>query len=103
MGLATKEILPRHVAYLKDRNLLDVDHLPNLYRYPLPTLSNAVAQLVIADPMKASVIQCGIWFLLCIPVFFLLARGLTNPFLGAVVHGGLCDASRDFGRAGIMG
>src|SRR5437773_3283257 len=83
-GLATKQIFPRHIGYLKDRGILTPQRLPNLYRYPLPTFTNALAQVFIADPIRASVIQCGTWFLLSIPAFFLLIRKLVDPLVALV-------------------
>jgi len=83
-GLSTKELFPRNIPYLQEKGLLNREHVPNLSRYPLPTLANALAQLFVADPVKASVVQCGLWFLLSIPLLFLLARGLIGPVLAFV-------------------
>lgn len=83
-GLSTKEVFPRHIAFLQEKGLLNQEHLPNLYRYPMPTFANALAQLFISDPLKASIVQCGFWFLASLPIFFLLARGLVSPLLALV-------------------
>ncbi|MGD0088466.1 MAG: hypothetical protein ABSE73_00970 [Planctomycetota bacterium] len=83
-GMCTKELFPRHIPYLQEQGLLNREHLPNLHRFPLPTLGNALAQLFVADPVKASVLQSGLWFLISIPLFFLLVRGLVDPALAFV-------------------
>lgn len=80
-GFSTLQLFPRHIAYLDQRGLLHSEHIPNLYRYPLPTLANAFFLLFTPDVVRAAVIQTGVCFLLSIPAFFLLAWRLTSPML----------------------
>jgi 4-amino-4-deoxy-L-arabinose transferase-like glycosyltransferase len=83
-GMSTKQVFPRHLSYFHEKGILHQEHLPNLYRYPLPILANVAFQFLTADPVQASVLQCGTWFLLSIPVFFLLAQDVTSSALALV-------------------
>jgi 4-amino-4-deoxy-L-arabinose transferase-like glycosyltransferase len=81
-GFSTLQIFPRHIPFLKQKNLLEQKNWPNLHRFPLPTILNAVLYRITKDIIKAAILQSGIPFLLSIPVLFLLATRLTNPTVG---------------------
>jgi 4-amino-4-deoxy-L-arabinose transferase-like glycosyltransferase len=77
-GMSTLQILPRHVRYLHDNQLLQAENWPNLYRYPLPTLVNAAFQRVIDDPVKAAIFQSGVSTWLLVIAVILLATRLAD-------------------------
>lgn len=126
-GMTTQHVLPRHVPYLEAKGLLESGPVPNLYRYPLPTLLNAGFETVTGDPVRAAVLQCGAWFVLGVVAFFflterfsdwrfaLLSSGvlLTDPSFRVHAYSGMTEslsiflllvlallASRDSGRTG---
>ncbi len=77
-GYTSRQIFPRYIPYFQERGYLHSEQWPSLLRYPItPTLS-AFVQLMEPDVVRAGVIQSGICFLLSVPLFFLLARRLTN-------------------------
>jgi 4-amino-4-deoxy-L-arabinose transferase-like glycosyltransferase len=80
-GLSTRQLFPRHIPFMAARGYLNSEHIPNLNRYPLPTIANAFFQLFSRNVARAAVLQSGVWFLASIPVLFLLARRLTNPIV----------------------
>ncbi len=82
-GYTTRQIFPRHIPYIEQKGYLEEDW-PSLLRYPVSPTLNALAQLVITDPVKAAVVQTGAWFLLSVPLFFLLADRLTGLGLASV-------------------
>lgn len=77
-GATTLHVLPRHVPYLEAKGLLGFGAVPNLYRYPLPTLLNAAVEAIAGDPVRAAVLQCGLWFLLSAVALFFLAEGFSD-------------------------
>ncbi len=77
-GFSTKQIFPRHIPFLSQKGYLDSEGIPNLYRYPLPTLANAFSQILTADLIKAAIIQSGFWFMLSLLAVFLLAKRFSN-------------------------
>lgn len=82
---SSRQVFPRHIPYLLSNGLLGKESVPNLYRYPMPTLSNALAQmLVTTDIIATSVIQSGFWFFASAILFFLLTRKLSGNFLALV-------------------
>lgn len=82
-GYTTAQTFPRHLPFMQEKGLLD-GQWPSLLRYPLTPTLNAVAQLFIADPVTAAVVQTGVCFLLSVPLFFLLAARLTDSRLASV-------------------
>ncbi len=82
-GFTTAQTFPRHLPTMQQKGLLDGDW-PSLLRYPVPPALNAVAQLLVADPVAAAVWLSGACFLLGVPLFFLLAARLTDARLAAV-------------------
>lgn len=72
-GFATRQLFPRHLPTLTELGLLQAHHAPNLYRYPAPVMANAMAQLLVSDPLVAAVAQSGLWFILSVPLLFMLA------------------------------
>lgn len=96
-GFSTLQIFPRHLTLLETLSPLPVtDHAwSNLYRYPLPTISNALAQIFIPDIVAAAVVQSGVWSLLSIPLLYLVASRLTNQTV-ALLSVGIYVASSSF-------
>ncbi len=78
-GFATKQLFPRHIPFLFSRGYLESEHIPNLNRYPLPTLADAFFRIFTGNIAQAAVLQSGVWFLASIPLLFLLAWRLTGP------------------------
>ena len=56
-GFSTRQLLPRHLTYLSERNLLNENPIPNLYRYPGIVVAHAIFQLCIDDLEKAGMAQ----------------------------------------------
>lgn len=77
-GFSTLQIFPRHVPLLDKKGYLQKENWPNLHRYPLPTICNALLYKITKDIVKAAVLMSGIPFLLSIPVLFILATKLTD-------------------------
>ena len=77
-GFSSQQLLPRHIPFLAEHGLWDTRPWPNLYRYPATPFWVAAAMLFIDDPIYASVIQSGIWFVLSALLVFLLASRFTN-------------------------
>lgn len=76
-GFSTGQLFPGFLQFLKERELLEQQHWPNLHRFPLPPLSNAFFQLFF-EPMKAGIVQSGFWFLISIPAIFMIIHRLVN-------------------------
>lgn len=77
-GFSTLQIFPRHIPLLDKKGYLQKENWPNLHRYPLPTICNALLYKITKDIVKAAVLMSGIPFLLSIPVLFILAAKLTD-------------------------
>ena len=77
-GCSTLQIFPRQIPFLYKAGYLRKENWPNLSRYPLPTIANAFFYKITKDAIKASVLQTGIFYLLSIPIFFILAIKLTS-------------------------
>lgn len=77
-GFSTLQVLPGHIPFLAEKGYLEQEHWPNLSRFVLPTLTNAFAQLFTSDAVAASIVQSGLWYLLSVPVLFLLTLRCTN-------------------------
>ncbi len=84
-GFSTIQTFPKHIPYLAERGWLATAHWPNLYRYPLPTLADALCLSFTDDPVTAAVIQSTIFFLLGLPVLYALACFLTNTRVAVIV------------------
>ncbi len=83
-GFATRQIFPMEAPWLKARGYLNGAYWPNLHRFPLPTLAHAGAQMFFRSPIDAAIFQSGLWYLLSLPLVFLLARrcmGLAGALL----------------------
>ncbi len=80
-GFSTKQIFPRHIPFLSQRGYLPSEEIPNLYRYPLPPLANAVSQTFFSDPVKAAIFQSGFSFFLCLLVILFLTKRFSNGAL----------------------
>ncbi len=80
-GFSTLQLFPRHIPYLHAHGYLGADPAPNLYRYPLTPLANAAVLFLIPDPERAAVIQSGIWFLLSIPLLYILALEFASSWI----------------------
>ncbi len=77
-GFTTRQIFPRYIPYLHDKGYLDEENWPSLHRYPgLPTAA-AFFQLFREDIIEAAVVETGVFFLLGVPLLFLLAARLTD-------------------------
>jgi hypothetical protein len=83
-GFSTLQIFPRHIPFLQTKGFLSAPHWPELLRAPLAPVADAFAMIIFSNPVVASVVQSGMSFLISIPVFFLLARRLTN-FITAIL------------------
>lgn len=83
-GFSTLQIFPRQIPFLHKKGYLERENWPNLHRYPLPTIINAFFYKITKDPIKAGVLQTGIFYLLSIPIFFILAVKLTNLHVAIV-------------------
>ncbi len=81
-GFKTLQIFPGYLVYLKNKGLLNGEW-PNLYRFPLPTLSNAIFQILF-DPLKAGIIQSGFWFFLTVILIYYLIYDETKKFFLAM-------------------
>ena len=77
-GFSSQQLFPRHIPFLAEHDLWDTRPWPNLYRYPATPFWVAATMLFIDDPIYASVIQSGIWFVLSALLVFLLASRFTN-------------------------
>jgi 4-amino-4-deoxy-L-arabinose transferase-like glycosyltransferase len=77
-GFSTLQIFPRHIRFFHDRGFLEKDNWPNLYRYPMSSIINALLYKITGDIVKASVLSSMIGFLLSVPVLFILAVRVSN-------------------------
>ena len=77
-GFTTRQVFPRHIPYLDGIGLLKEAEWPSLLRYPIPPIMNAAAQAVFNDPARSAVVQSGLWFLITVPLFFLLIERLSD-------------------------
>ncbi len=82
-GFATQQTFPRHIPTLAELGYWQDAHWPNLYRYPITPLLTAGVLTVVDDPVRAAVIQSGLWFLITAPLIFVLARRFANPGVAA--------------------
>lgn len=73
-GFSTRQIFPRHVPFFAEHGFLDAADWPNLHRYPLPTIVDALGELATGDVLMGAVAACGVAYLLSVPVLFALAR-----------------------------
>lgn len=83
-GFSTLQIFPKHIPYLHETGYLERGSWPNLYRAPLPAIADASFYKLTGDIVKAGVLSSGIFYLLSIPLLYILAIKLTN-FRTAVV------------------
>lgn len=86
-GFSTLQIFPRHVPFLADRGLLD-GAWPNLHRYPLPTVFNALTGLITGDARSAAMWQSGLAYAASVAAFAFAARQfapLALAILGTVL------------------
>jgi 4-amino-4-deoxy-L-arabinose transferase-like glycosyltransferase len=77
-GLSTLQVFPRHLPYFQEKGFLESGYWPNLYRSPLLTVTNVLFRWLTEDVVVSLVIQSGFWYLASIPLFFFLAKHLTN-------------------------
>ena len=77
-GFSTLQIFPRQIPFFQKKGYLEKENWPNLSRYPLPTILNAFFYKITKDAIKAGVLQTGIFYLLSIPILFILAIKLTS-------------------------
>lgn len=80
-GFATRQIFPRHVPYYAKHGLLEADTWPNLHRYPLPTIVDAMGFLAVGEPLRGAIAMNGVAYVLSVPVLFGLARRFTGSTL----------------------
>jgi 4-amino-4-deoxy-L-arabinose transferase-like glycosyltransferase len=80
-GFSTKQIFPRHIPFLSQKGYLTSEEIPNLYRYPLPTLSSTIFQILTSDLIRAAIIQSGFWFFLSLLAVFFLAKRFSNSMV----------------------
>ena len=80
----TQQTFPRHLAYLAAHGEADPPW-PNLYRYPLPTFTNALFQRLGLEPVRAAVIGTGLWSLAALLALFVLARRLAGARVALLV------------------
>ena len=73
-GFATRQIFPMQAPWLQANGYLQNAYWPNLHRFPLPTMAHAAAQWIFTNPVTAAIVQGGLWYLLSLPLVFLLAR-----------------------------
>lgn len=77
-GFSTLQIFPRHIRFFHDKGFLEKENWPNLYRYPMPSIINALLYKINGDIVKASVLSSVVGFLLSVPVLFILALRISN-------------------------
>lgn len=77
-GFATRQIFPRHVPYYAEHGLLDSESWPNLHRYPLPTIVDALGTIAVGDPIRGAIAMNGLAYVLSVPILFALARRFTG-------------------------
>jgi hypothetical protein len=77
-GFSTRQLFPRDLPYLHANGELEAEAWPSLHRYPALPVANALFLIPISDPVRASVVRAGFFFLLSIPLFFLLSARLSN-------------------------
>ncbi len=84
-GFSTLQIFPKHIPYLKSKRLLDNENWPNLYRYPLPIVLNALTQLIMGGPIKSAIVLSGVLILLGVFFIFLIVNKTTGFYQGIFV------------------
>jgi len=72
-GFATTQMMPRHIPFLDEHGYLDREHWFNFSRFPLPAMTDAAFCFVTDDAMMAAVLKSGTFFVLSVPLLFLLA------------------------------
>ncbi len=77
-GYTSGQIFPRYIPYFQERGFLHDGEWPSLHRYPVAPTVAALFQLLLSDEIVAGAAQSGIFFLLSVPLFFLLAARLTS-------------------------
>ncbi|MCK5003788.1 MAG: hypothetical protein KAS21_01805 [Candidatus Aminicenantes bacterium] len=83
-GFSTTQLFPGQLRYLQEKGFLKKKNIPNLYRFPLPILSNTLFQFIVKNPVKANIIQSGFWMLLTIPFIFLIVSKFSGIFPGII-------------------
>ncbi len=81
-GFSTLQIFPSHLKYFKEKGLSFDKPVPNLYRFPLPVISNAIFYKITGNILNAGIIQSGFWMLMTIPIIFIIIYRLSGIFLG---------------------
>ncbi len=84
-GFSTRQIFPRHVPFFAENGLLREADWPNLHRYPLPTLVDALGELATGGVLTGAVAACGLAYLLSVPVFYALVRRFGSRGLAFAV------------------
>lgn len=77
-GFSTRQIFPRYIPYLSEKGYLDSERWPSLHRYPALPVAAAFFQLFIPDIVVAAVVETGVFFLLSVPLLFLLAARISD-------------------------
>lgn len=80
-GFATRQIFPRHVPFYAEHGYLKSDIWPNLHRYPLPTIVDAVGYRLTGDPLTGAIAMCGMAYILSVVALYGFARRFTAPGL----------------------
>lgn len=83
-SFTTRQLFPRDLPYYQEKGFLGSGMWPSLHRYPVVPLLSALFQLFTASEIRAAVVQTGVWFLLSVPLFFLLAVRLTDIKLASL-------------------
>ena len=78
-GFTTLVLYPRHIPWLSNRGFLAGASSPNLYRYPLTPIIDAAFEVGVGDAERAALIQSGTWFLVTVPLIYMLARIFAGP------------------------
>lgn len=100
-GFSTEQIWAPEIRLLKERNLLLKDW-PNLHRFPLPCISDALSFVVWGPNDFAVAFGSGIFFILAIPLVYLLGTRMFDRRTG-LLSAGMVLASRELLRLSLTG
>ncbi|MFC2036387.1 ArnT family glycosyltransferase [Chloroflexota bacterium] len=83
-GMITKAYPLFGLNFLEEKNLLDKEW-PNLHRFPFPIFGTALMYHVFGVNNFSTAFASGIFYILSIPLFFLLSRRILKSTVGAIL------------------
>jgi 4-amino-4-deoxy-L-arabinose transferase-like glycosyltransferase len=83
-GMITKVYPLFGLNFLEEKNLLDKDW-PNLHRFPFPIFGTALMYRAFGVNNFSTAFTSGIFYILSIPLFFLLSHRLLKSTMGAIL------------------